>query len=266
MGYKRYPNNTKTNWTCPGCKVHCSKITSTPAQSIKADKKGECNLSLSDLEESEFDVLSFNQTSENLKPDISITVEKIADDIDKTSSLGKLTDKEYSIIASSTGWLDGVIIHESKLLLKKINPNIEGFQRPTLGPFRNFNVIDGEFVQILHTGGNHWICISSIGCQKGQVNLYDSLYHDIISDEVTEQTKSLLGEEFEKLIVVPVQQQQNEYDCGVFAIAYATCLVFMKDPATVAFDIPKMRPHLLECLRSGQMEIFSTVFHFNALN
>ena len=129
-----------------------------------------------------------------------------------------------------------------------------------MGPVRNFDVVGGEFIQILHTGGNHWVCVSSIDCQKGHVNLYDSLYHDIISDEVTEQTKSLPGDEFEKLVVIPVQQQNNGCDCGVFAIAYATCLVHKKDPLTAEFDIPKMRPNLLHCLKSGHMDLFPTTF------
>ena len=107
--------------------------------------------------------------------DISITNITVADDIDKTSSLGTLTDKEFAIIESSTGWSDCVIIHQAQVLSKQLNSNIEGFQRTTLGPVRNFDVIGGEFIQILHTGGNHWVCVSSIGCQKGHVNLYDSL-------------------------------------------------------------------------------------------
>ena len=68
----------------------------------------------------------------------------------------------------------------STALFKKINASIEGFQRPTLGLCRNFDVVGGEFVQLLHTGGNHWVCLSSIGCTKGYVNLYDSLFHDVI--------------------------------------------------------------------------------------
>lgn len=61
--------------------------------------------------------------------------------------------------------------------LRKINPGVEGLQRPTLGPCRNFNQVNGEFIQILHTGDKHWVCIASVGCGDGTVNLYDSLYH-----------------------------------------------------------------------------------------
>ena len=63
---------------------------------------------------------------------------------------------------------------------------VQGFQRPTLGPVRNFDVVSGELIQLLHTGSDHWVCISSIGCLAGHVNLYNSLYHDIINQEVEE--------------------------------------------------------------------------------
>ena len=63
---------------------------------------------------------------------------------------------------------------------------VQGFQRPTLGPVRNFDVVSGELIQLLHTGSDHWVCISSIGCLAGHVNLYNSLYHDIINQDVEE--------------------------------------------------------------------------------
>ena len=86
------------------------------------------------------------------------------------------------------------------------------------------------------------------------------VYHDIISDEVTEQTKSLPGYEFDKVVVTPVQQQSNGCDCGEFAIAYVTCVVYTKDPLTAGFDIPKRRPHLLHCPKSGHMNLLPTTF------
>ena len=63
----------------------------------------------------------------------------------------------------------------------RINPVVAGLQRPTLGPVRNFNQVNGTFIQILHTPGNaHWVCVGSVGCEDGTVNLYDNLYHNII--------------------------------------------------------------------------------------
>ena len=55
----------------------------------------------------------------------------------------------------------------------------------------------------------------------------------MVKDEAEEQAISLLADDFVNLNVVPVHQQQNASDCGVFASAYATCLVYMSDPAAV---------------------------------
>ena len=86
--------------------------------------------------------------------------------------------------------------------MRQQNPNVDGFQRPTLGPWRNFNVVTSDFIQILHTGNSHWVCVSSIGCPEGQINLYDSLYNNIIATEVEEQVKSLLGGRKVKLLLL----------------------------------------------------------------
>ena len=114
----------------------------------------------------------------------------------------------------------------------------------------------GEFVQILHTGSDHWVCVSSIKFQPGLVNLYDSLYHDVISQEIEEQTNDLLGGGLISLDFVPVQQQSNGSDCGVFSIAFATCLVFATNPSFVTFDVVRMRSHLLACLKNERMSMF----------
>ena len=80
-------------------------------------------------------------------------------------------------------------------------------------------------MQILHTGDKHWVCISLTGCLSGEVNLYDSLFHNIIEDEVKEQVYDLTAENDITIAAVPVQQQQNGSDCGVFSIAFDTGLV-----------------------------------------
>ena len=82
---------------------------------------------------------------------------------------------------------------------------MEGFQRPTLDRCRNFNIVSLEFIQILHTGKSHWVCVSSTGCLPGIVNLYDSLYHNIIEEEVEAQVVDLVGEEHLRGILIVVR-------------------------------------------------------------
>ena len=82
-------------------------------------------------------------------------------------------------------------------------------------------------MQILHTGNHHWVCTSSVGCFPSIVNLYDSLFHDIIVDEVEEQVTNLMADKFVGINIVPVQQQRNGSDCGVFLshLQHVLCMV-----------------------------------------
>ena len=58
------------------------------------------------------------------------------------------------------------------------------------------------------------------------------------------------------LNIVPVQQQTNSVDCGVFAVAFATSLAFGEDPAQRKYDTSAMQPHLLNCLRKNSFSPF----------
>jgi hypothetical protein len=177
-------------------------------------------------------------------------------DVDKFSCLAKLIYADYDIINDTVGWLTSDIIHAAQVLLQEVNPAVEGFQRPTLGPVRNFAVVTAEFIQILHSGRDHWVCISSIGCLPGIVHLYDSLFQDVICQEIEDQTNDLLGDRLDAQNYVPVQQQNNGSDCGVFAIAFATSLALGTDPRYITFDVPRMRPHLTACLKDGKISMF----------
>ena len=133
------------------------------------------------------------------------------------------------MIESPNGWLENTIIQYAQAFLRTVNPDLQGFQRTSLEAYFNFDKVNGDFVQILHTGGNHWVCVGSIGCEKGFVNLYDSLFYDVILNDLEQQVRNLIGEEFKAISVVPVQQQSNGSDRGVFAIAFATVLVYNLD-------------------------------------
>ncbi len=65
----------------------------------------------------------------------------------------------------------------------------------------------------------------------GTAKVYDSLYMNVIHNETVEQVENLVGEDvFEELNLVPVQQQNNGSDCGVFAIAHTTSLLYGSTP------------------------------------
>ena len=131
-------------------------------------------------------------------------------------------------------------------LLCKVYRNRGSFFRSCLSIQKS-----NPFVQILYAGNYHWVCITSVGCSDGIVNLYHSLYHNAISKEVEEQAINLVGaDSFSGLNVVPIQQQRNGSDCGVFTAAFQ-CDSFVHGvlPSLLEFDTTKLRNHLCECLK-----------------
>jgi Ulp1 family protease len=76
--------------------------------------------------------------------------------------------------------------------------------------------------------------------------LFDSLFNDVILGNLEQQVRNLVGQNFKEISVVSVQQQENGSDCGVFAIAFATALVYSLEPSATAFDVPKMSLHLFQ--------------------
>ena len=80
---------------------------------------------------------------------------------------------------------------------------------------------------------------SNIGCSNpSEVNLHDSLFRGRIPMSVKKQIASLVYEEGKKFqIIVPrVQRQNNNDDCGVFAIAFLVSLLSGLNPTNLTFD------------------------------
>ena len=150
------PNNSQTTWICQSCR-----------KKVKVSRPHK----------DDDDDVTFIQT--------------LCTPTEKYKSLMSLGDNELKLISSPTGWLDCAIIHEAPILLANINKNISGFQRPTLGPVGQFDIVTSDFVQILHVNNNHWVCVSSINCAPGYVNLMDSLSNPALSQEIVDLVKNL---------------------------------------------------------------------------
>ncbi len=170
-----------------------------------------------------------------------------------------LTMSDREILRSSTSWLTDPLIDAAQKLLKKANPLMSGFQSVTLGLTMSYDVEPGEFVQILHNGHGHWHTISTVGTEHPEVQMYDSVY-SCCPTSCKAQIASLLATQHTaiKLKYMDVQMQSGGYDCGLFAIAYATALVLGKQPGNFLFDQEKMRPHLLKCFEDGHITMFPT--------
>ena len=213
LGYRRKPNNSKTTWQCDKCKANpqnqiesqVGRITLSQQSRVKEHERETDDFENSILIKDSPDREMFLEESGDL-----VLMKEARGRAERYAQYQTLNERHFELVMSPNCWLDCDIIHQVHVYLRNSNPAIEGFQRPTLGPFRNFSIVGGEFVQILHTGDSHWVCISSIGGLPGMLSLYDSLYNHVVSNEIEEKINSLIGADiFKGVNVVPVQQQQN---------------------------------------------------------
>ena len=63
-----------------------------------------------------------------------------------------------------------------------------------------------NYVQILHCRGCHWITLSTIGCQEGMVNVYDSMFTDV-DDETQKAIRKVFNESSISFSLPKVQRQ-----------------------------------------------------------
>ena len=115
-----------------------------------------------------------------------------------------LTEEDKQIILSGEGWLNDGIVFAAMLLMKNdadLLP-VGSLQNPVLGDSLQFEVAADESVQVLNSGGSHWIAVSTVGCKHPVVRVYDSLYSKLPSE-----TKDQIA----TLVSTPEKQITLEY-------------------------------------------------------
>ena len=130
------------------------------------------------------------------------------------------------ILESSLKWLTDNIINATQELLRR-KYLVLGLQSTLLSHTLAFDVMREEFVQVLHSGGSHWLTVSTIGCPPSTVKVYDSFYSELPA-QMKEQICALLAsqEPVIELIYVTVQSQRNGCDCGAFCAGLCNCSLF----------------------------------------
>ena len=165
-----------------------------------------------------------------------------------------LTQEDEAIILSPTDWLNDNIVNAAQVLLKQLS-HYSGFQNTLLGSTLQFAVERGEFVQIIHDGINHWLMISNVGgsCVQ-QVMVYDSM-HRSVGSCTKRQVAVLLhtNQSHIKIQMMDIHLQSGGSDCGLFAIANATALVYGLAPGSQLYNQAEMRRHLWRCLKEGNL-------------
>jgi len=132
-------------------------------------------------------------------------------------------------------------INISMKILQQQFPNIGGWTDSVIGKCFSFDAN------------------TSLNKKNNQIhNIYDSLCSKSLKRDVINQIADYsYCKEAELVInIMPVQQQRNGVDCGVFAIAFASSLAFGEDPCITTYDTTKMRDHLISCLEKNEITVF----------
>ena len=145
----------------------------------------------------------------------------------------------------------------SLYMLKQQHPEVGGLQSTTLSEKFTMELQPGKFVQVVLINGNHWITISTIGCQKSSINVFDSL-HGHLPQHAQKLVADIMMSPDHAIDIsnMDLQWQSGASDCSVFSVAFATALCFGIDPSTLIFDLQQMGIHLVSCIESEQMMSF----------
>jgi hypothetical protein len=158
---------------------------------------------------------------------------------------------------ASGGWLSDKHMHAAQLLLRKQFPHISGLQSTLLCQSYGFSAVSSDAVQIHFTGSQHWVTSTCFG---GNVQLYDSNVGFLLTTSLEIQLAQLYGaaRKNNQLLIkqMPVQQQSNGRDCGLFAIAYAFHAALGNDLTELNFNCSQMRQHVTNCFEQGMLSPF----------
>ena len=110
-------------------------------------------------------------------------------------------------------------------------------------------------VQIIHNSRHHhWLVATTKNCTRNEVQICDSLYRSPDA-KVRRIIKNLFQTTSNpSFIMLKMQKQEGNHDCGVFAIAVATSLAHSTDP--VHFQQDQMRSHLHCCFENNKLTLF----------
>ena len=130
-------------------------------------------------------------------------------------------------------WLSDHHSSYGSLPLKQVFPHLDDLNDTVLQPLNALSASgDRKYIQIFYVNGNHWLNASILmaGDSCCVVDIYNS-------DRVTLSTEAKEIAGFHQctsstltLHFKDVQGQTNTYDCGVYALAFATSLAHGADP------------------------------------
>ena len=126
------------------------------------------------------------------------------------------------------------LLMQHRLYYKTSNPNMGGLQRPALGAQLAMEPEAGESIQILCIHNNHWICVSTVGCQPSMINVFDSMQATVSAPTLPLHITVVYFD----LILLCLHDISaiSFFICpSRFTVAFATSICCGVDPMTIAF-------------------------------
>ena len=125
---------------------------------------------------------------------------------------------------------------------------------------QQFSVQKNGFIQIIHDN-NHWVTIyADSDSNKPIVNICDSLQKSQVNEAVIKQICRIrnCNSTAIKILSWPVQEQLNDFNCWMYALAYTTDLANNIDPTNRSYETQNVGHYLSCCLERGSLKPFST--------
>lgn len=163
-------------------------------------------------------------------------------------------DMEDKNIISKGGWLNDKHMDFAQAILRSTFKDLTGLRSTLISGTQATTSIPPS-LQIVHTRGNHWIVVTTLGSPVGAPKVFDSLYETI--DQPTLLYLASLYCSPIKVENGPKQFGTN--DCGVFAIATATLLANGGNPEGIVYNQTVMRNHLIMCFENFKLSPFPCV-------
>lgn len=165
---------------------------------------------------------------------------------------------------TKTNQLSSGYINRAMEILKTQYPDIGGLFCCTIGGRLEYPQATGRrWMQIVHDASQHWVLVANGFFQQNPVLVYDSMAGSHWSSKHILSCMSSLLKTPEKemtYIVKACQRQGNGFDCGVFAIAFATSLANGQDPSTLLYIPDLLRNHLKESRARKESVLSESVF------
>jgi hypothetical protein len=170
--------------------------------------------------------------------------------------------KDRDLITSGDGWLNDILIDFSMAILQHQFPDMCGLHSCLEVGSCRAPPVGGPAVQIVNTDvvgrGSHWITLSSIECENGRVEIFDSAGGCYLRLPAIRAVATFFAPKTEALILkfMSCDGKKNGNDCGVYSIANAVALCHGICPTDVQYKECEIRAHLQICLEQRKFTPF----------